>query len=167
MRTLSLAALLCLFWLVTSGRTEPLLLGFMVVAGAIVVLLSHRFRTVDAEGHPIHLLPRAFRFWGWLLVQVLKSNFDVLRILVRPTLRIAPRIVRVPTAQRTDLGRTILANCITLTPGTVTLEVHDEHLIVHALTEAAAVDVLGGEMDRRVAAMVQPDGAPVVRGGSA
>lgn len=167
MRTFSLAALLCLFWLVTSGRTEPLLLGFMAVSCAIVVLLSHRFKTVDAEGHPIQLLPRAVPFWGWLLVQVLKSNLDVLRILLRPTLRIAPRIVRVPTVQRTDLGRTILANCITLTPGTVTLEVHDEHLVVHALTEAAAQDVLGGEMDRRVAAMVQPAGAGTAAGGNA
>ncbi len=158
MRTLSLTVLLCVFWLVTSGRLEPLLVGFMAVACALVVLLSRRLGTVDAEGHPIHLVPRALRFWAWLLVRVVRSNLEVLGILLRPRLRVAPRIVRVPIVQRTDLGRAILANCVTLTPGTVSLEVHDDHLVVHALTDASAEDVLTGEMDRRVAAVVDPRG---------
>ena len=68
-------------------------------------------------------------------------------------LPIAPRIVRVNGTQKTDLCRVIFANSITLTPGTVSLDLDEEDIVVHALTEEAADDVQSGDMDSRVTAL--------------
>jgi multicomponent Na+:H+ antiporter subunit E len=158
MRTISLAAFLCLFWFVSSGSTAPLLLGSMLVACVLVVALSRHLGAVDAEGHPVHLLPRVLRFWTWLSVQVVHSNLRVARLVLDPRPRIAPGLVRVHSCQRDDLGRTILANCTTLTPGTVTLEVGDDWLLVHTLLADGTTTGRLAELDRRIAAL-DPRGA--------
>jgi multicomponent Na+:H+ antiporter subunit E len=155
MRILSLAVLLCGFWIVSSGRFDPVLMGFMLASCGIVVAISVRMRVIDAEGHPIHVVPRALPYWIWLLVEVIKSNVDLVKLLLQPSPKLEPRVVRVDITQRTDLGRATHANCITLTPGTVTLEVHDDHFLVHALTAASAAGVTSGEMDRRVTASIE------------
>lgn len=160
MRTFSLAILLCAFWLVTSGRLDPLLLGFMGVACVLVVLTSVRLRVVDREGHPIHLVPRAVPFWGWLLVQVVKSNLAMLALLLQWRPALDPKILNVKITQTNDLGRAILANCVTLTPGTVTLEMHEDHMVVHALTASSAAELMEGEMDRRVRVVATGESAP-------
>jgi multicomponent Na+:H+ antiporter subunit E len=59
-------------------------------------------------------------------------------------------LIRVKTSQRRDAGRVIYANCITLTPGTVSIDVTGDEIVVHALTREAARDLASGEMDRRV-----------------
>jgi len=158
MRTISLAAFLCLFWFVSSGSTAPLLLGSMLVACVLVVALSRHLEVVDAEGHPVHLLPRVLRFWTWLSVQVVHSNLRVARLVLDPRPRIAPGLVRIRSCQRDDLGRTILANCTTLTPGTVALEIENDSLLVHALVEDGATTDRMAELDRRIAAL-DPRGA--------
>ena len=82
-----------------------------------------------------------------------KSNIDVAKRILNPRLPIAPRIVRVNGTQKTDLCRVIFANSITLTPGTVSLDLDEEDIVVHALTEEAADDVQSGDMDSRVTAL--------------
>ena len=62
-------------------------------------------------------------------------------------------MVQVPATQRTDVGKVIYANSITLTPGTVSVEVMDELILVHALTREAAIGLANGDMDRRVDAI--------------
>lgn len=151
MRTLSLAVVLCGFWLLSSGRTDPLMLGLMAASCAIVVVVARRLRVLDLEGHPTDLVPRALPFWGWLIVQVVRSNLAVIRLVLAPRPVVAPRVVRVPIAQRDDLARTIVANSITLTPGTITLDVADREATVHCLTEASAAALARGEIDARVA----------------
>ncbi len=153
MRTLSLAILLCAFWFCSSGRTDPLLLGCMAVSVVLVVLVARRLGVLDAQGHPIHLVPRAIPFWIWLAGQVVLSSFAVLRVILSPRMPIAPSVLRVPASQRDEVGRTIHANCVSLTPGTVSLDVDDDSLLVHALTKASAAALRDGEMDRRVTAV--------------
>ena len=85
------------------------------------------------------------------LKEIVLSNLAVARVILDPKLPIHPRILRVPAGQRSDLGQVIYANSITLTPGTVTLDVRDGHMLVHALTTESAKGLLTGEMDRRVA----------------
>jgi multicomponent Na+:H+ antiporter subunit E len=55
----------------------------------------------------------------------------------------------VPVSQSTDLGKVILANSITLTPGTISVQVDGGHILVHALEPGSIHDLFGGEMDRR------------------
>ena len=62
---------------------------------------------------------------------------------------IAPRVIKVRASQRTAVGRVLYANSITLTPGTVSINVQGDEITVHALTQKAAGDLQTGEMDRR------------------
>jgi multicomponent Na+:H+ antiporter subunit E len=106
---------------------------------------------VDREGHPLHLAPRAMlTYWPWLIKEIVKSAWDVSRIIMHPRLPISPTLLSVKSTQKSDLGRTIFANSITLTPGTISVRVGRGEILVHALTAQTARGLSEGEMDRRV-----------------
>jgi multicomponent Na+:H+ antiporter subunit E len=139
--------------LLLSGHTALLLLGLGLVSVLAVVLIAWRMDLVDPEGHPIHLIWRAIPYWAWLLIEIFKANIDVARAIVRPRMPIRPTVLRLKAGQKSDLGRVIYANSITLTPGTVTLAVEGETIEVHALTPGAAEGLLNGDMNRRAMIM--------------
>lgn len=148
----SLAAVLYGLWLVLSGHFEPLLLILGAASVVVVVAIAHRMDVIDREGHPVQLTWRALGYWIWLGWEIVKSNIDVAKIILSPSLPISPTMTRVPATQKTELGHVIYANSITLTPGTVTVDVTERTLGVHALTKAGADALATGEMDRRVTA---------------
>ena len=154
LRVLSLAVALFIFWLVLSGHYTP----FLIASGAGVSLgvayLGIRSGYADEEGHPIDRLIAGFFYWPWLVLEIAKSAFTVARIIVDPKLPISPRLIRAKASQRTAVGIATYANSITLTPGTITVEVsrRDQEFLVHALTADTADGVAEGSMDRRVAA---------------
>ena len=143
---------LYVFWLLLSGYFTP----FLMIAGAgcaaAVVLFTRRMQVLDPEGQPLQLVPRTLSYWPWLLVEVLKSGWDVSRIIVDPRLPISPTLVRFKPSQRTTVGLVTHANSITLTPGTLTVSAETDEFVVHALTRAGAEGTLSGEMDARVRA---------------
>ena len=149
LRAFGLGAILFVFWLVLSGHYTPLLLGFGVGSTVLVVYLALRMEVVDHEGVPM----LGGRFWlyvPWLMKEVLVANLHVASIILSPHLPISPILVHYRASQKTDLGRAIYANSITLTPGTITTGVHGDDFEIHSLTW---VDVDGreeDEMDRRV-----------------
>lgn len=151
-RSISLFVALYLFWLLLSGLYTPFLLAAGAGSAAAVVWFARRMDVVDHEGHPIHLGPRALLYWPWLLKEIAKSAWNVSRIILSPSLPISPTLVRFKPRQRTDVGLVILANSITLTPATITIEAGAEEFLVHALTRAGAEAIIGSDMDRRVAA---------------
>ena len=143
-------------WLLWSGHYSfyhTLVLAMGLLSCAFVVYLSSCLDIVDEEGLPIHLARHLILYIPWLLWAIFKANIDVAKRILNPGLPIAPRIVRVTGTQKTDLCRVIFANSITLTPGTVSLDLDEEDIVVHALTEEAADDVQSGDMDRRVTAL--------------
>ena len=153
LRSLSLGATLFGLWLLLSGHYEPLLLILGLASTALVVWIAHRMDVIDHEGHPIGLTPRILLYWPWLIWEIVKANIDVMRRILDPALPISPTVVRVPASQKTELGTVIYANSITLTPGTVTIDLEGHDLIVHALSEDGAIALETGEMDRRVTAV--------------
>jgi multicomponent Na+:H+ antiporter subunit E len=148
--TLILGLVLFGVWLLWSGHFVPLLIGFGVASVVCVLLIVRRMGLLDEESVPAAITLRAALYVPWLAVQVVKSNLDVARRVLSPGLPIAPRMIRVPAEQRSDLGLAIFANSITLTPGTVSVELEDGRILVHALSAEAADDLLSGEMGRRV-----------------
>ena len=78
---------------------------------------------------------------------------DVVRIILSPKLPISPHLIRVKAHQESELGRVVYANSITLTPGTITLNVNEDVFIVHALTDATSDGVIEGTMDRKCKAL--------------
>jgi len=149
LRYLLQIALLATAWLLWSGHYTTLILFFGGVSIALVVWLAHRMDVLDPESHPYHLSWRPAVYLPWLVKEIILSNLHVARMVLTPS-QIRPRIVRVPWTQKTDLGRVIHANSITITPGTISLDLRDGHILVHALTETTAEGVLSGEMDARV-----------------
>ena len=152
-RHVILAVLLMLAWVLWSGYLKPLLLGLGVFSSILVVYLDHRMRLQDTHFLDGRFLLRLLRYWGWLAREVLRSSLEVTRIVLSPKLPISPTVAEFDTRCTLPLDQAILGNSITLTPGTLTIQVDDGHFLVHALTEAGARDILAGEMDRRVAAL--------------
>jgi len=153
MHTVSLFAALAAVWLLLSGHFEPLLLGFGVASCAFVCALARRFDVVDHESHPLHMSLLLPGYWLWLLVEIVKANIDVARRVIDPRLPIDPRLFEVRTSQRTDLGRVIYANSITLTPGTISVDLAPDRILVHALAAEGEAALLEGTMDRKVTAL--------------
>ena len=151
--TLFLLGGLAAVWFLLSGHTDPLLLGFGAVSCVLALLAARRLGVVDREGFPLHLWRRIPGYWLWLAVEIVKANIDVGRRILDPKLPIDPRVFEVPASQRSDLGRVIYANSITLTPGTIALDVRGDSILVHALTAEGQAALDTGAMDARVSAL--------------
>jgi multicomponent Na+:H+ antiporter subunit E len=150
LRTVALAASLFAFWLLLSGIYTPFLVLSGLGASIAVALLAGRMEITDREGHPVHLALAAARYWPWLLKEIVKSGWQVSRIILDPRLPISPTLVRFRPSQKSTVALATHANSITLTPGTITVEADSEEFLVHALTREGAAGVVGSEMDRRV-----------------
>ena len=144
------------FWLLLSGLFTPFLLAAGAGCALAVLAFARRMDVVDHEGHPIHLGWRAaVSYWPWLLREIVRSSWDVSRRILDPRLPISPTLARVRPSQKSERGLVIHANSITLTPGTVAVEVEAGEFLVHALTREGAAGLAGSEMDRRIAALEQ------------
>lgn len=157
-RITGLALVLFGLWLLLSGHYQALLVSLGIASVLFVVLLAARMDVVDAEGVPIHLTPSAFRYGPWLAWQVIVSNLDVARRILDPRLPIDPVVGTVKASQRSALGRVVYANSITLTPGTVSMDIREDEIEVHALVPEGLDALRAGDMDRRVREMTEGKG---------
>ena len=155
--SLSLGAVLFVVWLLLSGHYTPFITLLGVASCALIVVITQRMEVADHEGHPIHLTWGALSYWPWLVIEIIKANIDVAKCIVSPSLPISPTMIRVKASQTSDLGQVIYANSITLTPGTISVDVANGEILVHALSRAGAESLLDGEMDRRVTRMAGED----------
>lgn len=137
-------------WLVLSGHFEPLLLILGLISVLLVVFVANRMNVVDHEGFPVHLTGRLVTYIPWLTKEIAKANWDVTRIILDPRLPISPAMESFRVTPRSDLGRVIYANSITLTPGTITTGIIGDVFEIHALTRAAWDGTEEGDMGRRV-----------------
>ncbi|MGD9848975.1 MAG: Na+/H+ antiporter subunit E [Desulfuromonas sp.] len=154
---LFLILLLGLFWLLLSGHTDPLMLAFGALSVLLTLYIALRMAVVDEESLPFHLPARLLLYWLWLAVEVAKSTWDVTLRIWRLRPDISPTVIHIEASQKTPLGLMLYANSITLTPGTLCMDVSGNQLLVHALSRAAADDLLAGTMDRRVRALEPTD----------
>jgi multicomponent Na+:H+ antiporter subunit E len=153
---ISMGFSLFVVWLLWSGHytfDSTLLLILGIVSCAATSVIAVRMGIADPEGHPIHLLGRALLYSPWLLWAIVKANIDVTRRILHPELPISPTLIRINATQKSALGQVVYANSITLTPGTVSVDIEEDVITVHALSREGAEELMAGEMDRRVAAM--------------
>jgi len=94
---------------------------------------------------------RFLKYIPWLLYQILLSNIHVASLVLRRKMPINPQILTFKTKLETDISCVTLANSITLTPGTITMDIGDGLFYVHALSKKVADDLKTGEMEDRVA----------------
>ena len=148
---IGLIVALVLFWLGLSGHYTPLILSLGGASILITVVLSGRLGLLDREGAPYFALFGILLYLPWLFKEIFVANVVVIRACLRADLDINPALVKVKTRCETDLAKTMFANSITLTPGTVTVEVEPGRMLVHALYEEAAGPDAFTEMDERSA----------------
>jgi multicomponent Na+:H+ antiporter subunit E len=147
----SMFVVLYCFWLLLSGYFTLFLMAAGAASALAVLLFSLRLGVADDEGHAHHLGRRALgSYWPWLAWEIVKSAWDVTKRILHPSLPISPTLARFKPSQQTDLGLVIHANSITLTPGTISVEVARGEFLVHALTAQGAAALADSEMDRRV-----------------
>ncbi len=152
MHAVGLFAVLFGTWVILSGHFTPFLLIAGAVCAALTVAITLRMDLLDRRRDFLGPIWRLPFYWLWLAGQIILWSLIVSRKVLAPRLDIDPVLARVPSGQRSDLGKVMYANSITLTPGTLSTDVRDGEIEVHALTHAAMEDLKSDEMNRRVSA---------------
>jgi multicomponent Na+:H+ antiporter subunit E len=120
-----------IFWLLLTNNSQPELIVGLIIAAVLAILFGN-LHSVFAE---LRCSPRAILsmvIYSFVFIsELIKSNLDVAKRVVSPNLPINPGIVKVKTKLTSRLGRMILANSITLTPGTLTVETDEDNFYIH------------------------------------
>lgn len=152
-RVLVLALVLIAAWLLWSGLFKPLLLGLGAFSCVLTVYIARRMGYFDKETFAFNYGLGLLGFWAWLAVEIVRSSLEVAREVLRRRVDVHPAVVTLDAHDLNPVDQAVLGNSITLTPGTLTLDVHEDRLLVHALTAESAKALEAGEMQRRVAAL--------------
>jgi multicomponent Na+:H+ antiporter subunit E len=150
-RVATSSVLLMTMWLILSGHYTVLLVSLGVASSIGVSLIGERMGLLDKEGLPLRILVRLPVKTLWLISEILSSNIDVIAVILDPS-RASPTKVSVKATQVTAAGLVTHANFITLTPGTVAVQVNEKRrtIAVHGLTQDLADSTLDGSMDSHV-----------------
>ena len=150
MKQLLVFLVLLAFWFILSGHFDLFHISAGIICSALVAhFSSDLLRRQDISQDRLHL-GRLLQYLPWLFYQIILANFHVAYLVLRPQ-KIHPQIVRLRTSLTSDVAITVLGNSITLTPGTITMDIDRDELIVHALSDKVANDLLAGHLERRVA----------------
>lgn len=153
LRLILIAVTLFIYWLLLSGHFDDVWLVSMgAISSIAVVAFASAKGIIDKEGFPIERLGAGLVYWPWLAWQIVLSALNVTRIILDPKLPISPTMVRVPAKQKSAVGLTTYANSITLTPGTISVEISERAraIWVHAITREGAEGMADDEMNDRV-----------------
>ena len=152
-RMLTLLCFLAAAWMLWSGYFVPLLLSLGAFSCLATFVIVWRMGYFDKDIYALTISPRLLAYWGWLIKEIVMSSLAVTKVVLNPRLPINARYIELKASAPGAIGQVIFANSITLTPGTLTLDLYNGELKVHALTEDTAQDLMSGEMDRRVASL--------------
>ena len=141
--------LLAVFWLLLSGFIQPLLLSFGVISVAIVLLVIKRMDVIDEQPRTIGSPLAALIYIPWLIYQIFLSSIQVTRLIWTGKTEVSPSIAKLPVSSVPENKKVLYANSITLTPGTLSVDLDEEEVTVHAL-ESSSIDELkqGGMSDK-------------------
>ena len=133
-----MAILLFVFWIVLNARLDADVLITGGVSALLIWLFAIRFTgwSLKKEKQAMILLPDVFAYFISLFIEIFKANIGVLKVIVNG--KTDPYLRTIQTPLKTKLARVLLANSITLTPGTVTVELDGDKLTVHCLTKEMA-----------------------------
>ncbi len=140
--------ILTLFWLVVAGSFDLQIAATGALVSLFVVYFNRDILIYGDERPPLRLknLLWLIMYAKDFLISVLKANLQVAYLVLNPRLPINPGIIRFNPGIRLVTGRVLLANSITLTPGTLTIFCTEEEMMVHALTEQNALGLLEWEV---------------------
>jgi multicomponent Na+:H+ antiporter subunit E len=140
------------FWILLSGLFDAFHLTLGVICCMLVAYLFHDLLFANVRAGDMRVIAvRFITYIPWLIEQIVLANIHVAALVLNPKMPIDPRILTFKTKLETDISSVTLANSITLTPGTITMDIEDGVFYVHALSKKVADDLNTGEMEDRVA----------------
>lgn len=152
-RILLASVVLFSLWLLLSGHYGAMLLTLGVLSCVFVAWLCEKLGLFSNNFSTLKFNLKLPVFLPWFFVEIIKSNLDVCWRILHPKLPIDPKFITIEASQHSDMGRAVYANCITLTPGTYSLDIDAESIEVHSLTAQLADDLQQGEMSKRLVAL--------------
>lgn len=150
MRYFLILTLLCIFWLVLSGHFTTLLLGLGASSVVLVIWFLRRMDRVDGEVALLRPSLGLLGYFAWLLWSIIKANVDLARRIWDPSLPVHPVWEQLDTQVSTPVEKTLYANSITLTPGTLTTDVCDGYFMIHSVSREGMDELREGDMERRI-----------------
>jgi multicomponent Na+:H+ antiporter subunit E len=165
--TMSFISLMA-FWIAMSGFLDAVHLTMGVVSVVGVMLLNYKlkqnkFFDDDMENLNELRFGRAFYYFFWLFYQVVVAGFHVLFVIIRPSMPIKPTMVTFKVDLPSSHAKVILGNSITLTPGTLTVDIEDDTFTIHALDSNSYAGIEDDSMPRQVLSLFSSEDRPVVR----
>ena len=160
---------LFVFWLVLSGHYEVKYISLGVLAAGLVTFLtndlshflSHRGKKEEKDTEFAFLqLLRFLVYLPWLLSRIIIANLQVAYLVLHPRMPIDPVLLQFRTRLRRKVAQVILANSITLTPGTVTVSLEDGRYVIHVLAPPSAHELVEAKMQNKVAAIFKEKKEP-------
>lgn len=142
--------ILAVFWLLLSGFIQPLLLSFGAVSIALCLIIIHRMQAVDNRPQMLRLSPRSLLYYVWLLGQIVLSGLAVAKLVWTSPKKLKPSLAQLPLDDIPKDARVLYANSITLTPGTLSVDLDHDTVTVHALEAQSIEDLKAGDMARKV-----------------
>ncbi|MEA2108886.1 MAG: Na+/H+ antiporter subunit E [Pseudomonadota bacterium] len=148
--------LLLPLWLLLSGHYDLFHIGIGILCCALVSLFSAGllFTSANITTHHI-VMGRFILYIPWLIYQIILANILVAKLVLSPKLKIEPQVFSFKSKLKSDVAQTTYGNSITLTPGTITIDIKDDEVYVHALAGNFKDDLLTGEMERRISKIFQ------------
>jgi len=157
---------LCIFlllfgiWIIFSGQFDWFHLTLGILSTAFITAISSSFFFEDRSqglGDRIQQIVRIPLYLLWMLYQIWLSNVHILKLALSPNElpEVKPSLVRIKTNLKTDFGKWMLANSITLTPGTITIDIEGDELLIHSISQITTEGVESDDMERKIAAIFE------------
>ncbi len=127
-------------WIILNGRITVEIVIFGLILSAVLFYFICRFMdySMKKELMLFHLIPLFSQYFYVLIQEIVKANLCVLKIIISPEIQPEPALVYFGTDLQSELSKVILANSITLTPGTITVSLEDNRFCVHCLDRELA-----------------------------
>lgn len=144
------AVLLSFFWILLSGYIQPLLLGFGAFSVFIVIVVVKRMDDVDQELNHLNFGLPMLKYTPWLLKEIIISSLDVTKLIWSSPENLSPTFAKIPVGQVPPKKQVLFASSITLTPGTLCVDLEKDEVTVHALQASSIETIIQGEMQRKI-----------------
>ena len=142
--------LLSIFWLLLSGYIQPLLLAFGIASVIVVLFVLKRMDDVDQEKQEIGTGLRLMQYLPWLIWKVITSSLQVTKLIWGSTDNLSPSVAKINAKNIPPKRRALYANSITLTPGTLSVDLVGDEITVHALQKTSIEELKQEVMEKKI-----------------
>lgn len=152
-----LAAALFLLWILFNGRLTWEVAAFGAVIALALAWFTQRYiapgMTLKKQWQTVLRLPGYLKYIWLLVTEITLANVAVMKLILSDREVTVPKLASFQTTLKTKTARVVLADCITLTPGTITVHLHDGEYLVHCLDESFEEGLTNSAFEQRLRRM--------------